>query len=406
LFFINLSEAQHTTVRGDSIGWSYSVFSDNPYPAVSVYGEDGGTAFYQGNNKKGMYITLNGKILLWNYKNFEQVQQLPEDLLNKKSDTVDIEPFLLPDGKHNPKSRSSYGDNLFPFPCGKKGKVSWAYPAGTVTIIFPIVWIRDKRAVYNGTDFTTSYITDTSTNQILKWDGNKLTPVSKIPQKLGINRDEFIRNPASLLRSTPECRDPYMQGQVYENKEVGWYYPRDPDEPDAYAIQKYPIVYVYIKDGGKAIYNGYDLFGSYLTVNNKHFIWDGENITKIDKLPGRLYNTGAPASYSFVPSPVSFDSSKVMEPGDQFMPGYNNSDLYNSYLQTEIHWVYNNQYPRVYKESGIGNAEHRSMCEFIYHGYNEKGSYLSLADLNFLWNGIELMPVKEIPATLYNKPGN
>ena len=408
LLFVNCNKGQYRITRSDSIGLLYILDSltNHEYPAISVYGENGGTAFYHGYNKNGTYFTLNGKMLLWNGNNFVQVQQMPGDLLNKKSDTVDIEPILLPDGTRNPKSKSFFGDNLFPFPCGKKGNVSWAYPAGTVTLIYPIVWIAGRRVVYNGTNCITSYITDTSTNKILKWDGNKLTPVNEVPQKLVFSRDAFIQNPVSLLKGGTACSDPYMQGQVYENNEIAWYYPRDPDDSDAYAIQKYPIVSIYIKDGGKAVYNGYDLFGSYLTVNNKHFIWDGENITAIDKIPGKLYNTGAPAVYRFVPSPVSFNSSKVNEPGDQFMPGYNNSDLYNSYSQTEIHWKYDDQYPKVYKETGIGIADYRSAFEFFYHGYDEKGSYLSLSNLNFLWNGVELMPVKEIPANLYNQPRN
>jgi hypothetical protein len=410
--------------RNEKIGWSHAsgILQNATIPAISVYGKNGGTAIYLGNDKRGVYLLLdNKKYLLWNGADLLEVAKVRENLTNKPNENV-IVPVVAaaPNEKFYKILKSFTGDPFFLYPNGRNDQISWAYTAGLTITSRVCVWLNgDGKSFYHGYDAHGSYLTNTKTGKIFKWDGKNLEEVSQIPEDLEWNWDRFVKygNPGRNTgvgihhRDVPVTYDPFLPGIWSFNTiqyQLGWYYPSQPQQGLASGLgrstSRYPLVTIFGKDGGDATYNGYDENGSYFTLNGKHLLWDGDNIQQVNDVPSNLYNKPDENSMNklYWPSPSSLFNKAASE--DPFMPNRYDPNNPNTLLE----WVYNTN--KKFPTTIQLKYSYAHFSEIVYRGYNEYGSFLTLQVYsslsgvvgNILWNGKDIIPLEKIPNNLLN----
>ena len=409
--------------------WKYNdppqAYTFDRLPAITVTGEDGGEAFYLGKDAKGSYLSLNGKILYWDGEHLTPVQKLPDHMVEKNDlDLVIDAPFDANATKMTMSPRIDYkyarrgGDPFLPWPCGRSGKVSWAYNAGgtPVSISFPFVWIEGNQqmALYHGYNYQGSYLTDLKSGKLLKWDGKTLTELSALPDFLIFSRDYYMytynavpllaRNfgpPNKYNQPGGPAGDPYMP--MRGNQEVGgrwgissgisWYYPLQ--EPTTI-----PIVTLHDKNGVvPAVYQGYDGLGAYLIVNGKSMVWDGDRVYAVGVVPTPTSLLNVPPATSAAPATSASAASSAAGKGDPyFVLGGTGNGM--------ISWEYevNSSFPTIY----MGMRGKMYQLKADYHGYDEHGAYFTYNDpkignceLMFDGKG-NVIPIGKIPPNLKN----
>jgi hypothetical protein len=409
----NISQYQ----EGSRAGFKWK-FEDNllrssyPFPAITILGKDGGPAFYRGLDNKGIYVTFNGDNLLLTDKRDNpviRIAQLPDKLELVKTPEVAVQRNLSGGGPTRP------GYPLLKFPCGRNGKVSWAYPTGGWG---PSVWIEGEgKVVYLGqgnnglTSTEASYFYSKKTGKKYRWDG-ALTEIDSVPD-LYYSRASYIKyadpsakDPLSnssrhhidhSRRNAPYSVDPFFGMRPFDQKlafgcKLGWYYPSN--KPG-----NFPSVTIYGKNGGSSVYLGFDENGSYLLLNGQYFVWDADQLKPIDKVPNNLYNNGVANEVANKANISISTIFKKLDKGDPFFPISQNGN------NGVFSWEYGSDFMPYLR--GVGRYT-SSFNNIRYHGYNEHGAYLTLVggegDIDVMWDGSNVIPVENIPDNLYNKP--